>query len=166
MQTISVRQQKTGQLRGGQASASSCRVMSDATPGLAHLRATGCSLWRDGRPRPSTPGLATTRVCVERTLLSAAFIFGTRVPLLAFCARGGIPRAIPSRGDGVGGAKGRSREPALSKVEEALDWTTRLRPEPQQCLSQPPMPLRQMQVEHFIRFGFGPDDSDEVFFFF
>src|SRR6266404_9708707 len=42
----------------------------------------------------------------------------------------------------------------------------RLRPKPQQRLSQPPMPLRQMQVEHFIRFGFGAEDSDEVFFFF
>jgi len=28
------------------------------------------------------------------------------------------------------------------------------------------MPLRKMQVKHFIRFGFGADDSDEAFFLF
>src|ERR1700730_5550729 len=59
----------------------------------------------------------------------------------------------------MGGATG-ALPPAVSRPD------LRLCPEPQQRLPQPPMLLRKMQVEHFIRFAFGADDSDEVFFLF
>src|ERR1700693_5928011 len=56
------------------------------------------------------------------------------------------------------------REPRRS-AEEIIP-PIRLRPKRQQRLPQPPMPLRKMQVEDFIWFAFGADESDEIFFLF
>src|SRR4029077_20173530 len=56
--------------------------------------------------------------------------------------------------------------PVCRRGAQEIISPIRLRPKRQQRLPQPPMPLRKMQVEHFIPFAFGADDLDEVIFLF
>src|SRR5258708_24999790 len=82
---------------------------------LSRPHGSGCSLWRDGRPRPSTPGPAATRVCVERTLLSAAFDFD-------FAALGWSEQKRVEKLRHIHPQPGKARIGGASVVERLQDW--------------------------------------------
>jgi hypothetical protein len=60
----------------------------------------------------------------------------------------------------------RAASASEDRTANTCDFTRKLRPEIQKHLSEATMPLRKMQVEHFVRFRFGADNSDEVVFLF